>query len=119
MKKLYNINGNTVSEDVFTAQEALIEQINEKELEAVAAVEELKLLVSGKLVCKAVTEDSSFMTEQELGLLDFGFHNLHTTNENDGKGDGKWYPFNAGKTRHTGDTIMSRQQAVLDGIEIG
>lgn len=63
--------------------------------------------------------NSGELTVEELGAADYGFVNLHTSDSLDGKGDGKWYPFGGGKTRHTGDTTMSRDEARARGLEIG
>lgn len=50
----------------------------------------------------------------------FGFQNLHTTDGQDGRGNGKWYPLlGSDKTRHANDPVMSLAQAKAMGLAIG
>lgn len=48
----------------------------------------------------------------------FGFLNLYSDNQGS-EGDGLWYPFEAGKTRHTGDPVMTDKAALDLGYVIG
>lgn len=55
----------------------------------------------------------------EAMAAQLGFINLHTDNEQNGGGDGKWYPIGGERTQHVGDFVMSRGAAQSAGIEIG
>lgn len=48
-----------------------------------------------------------------------GFVNTNISNSEDGRGDGKWYEFGKGRVHHLGDEVMTKEQALSEGIEIG
>ena len=72
---------------------------------------------------KAAAEREAAQSETSLADLmknaEAGFVNLHTDNNENGNGDGKWYALDSKLTQHTGDTEMPRGEAIAQGIEIG
>lgn len=64
-----------------------------------------------------LNEERDFVAE--LKNAEAGFVNLNKTDNNDNKGDGKWYSLRSNKKQHKGDTAMTRGEAIAANIEIG
>lgn len=112
----HSING----KEVATPDE--VEQFFENSAETLFAQKNADNLIRAKSTATILQPMLEKMLGEEPGIFEsssFGFVNLHTSDNLDGSGDGVWYPFNSAKTRHKGDTIMSRGDAVAQGIKIG
>jgi hypothetical protein len=68
---------------------------------------------------KVMDEEGPMGNLIKLYNAQVGFVNLHTNNEENGKGDGKWYTLDSGKTQHTGEPTMTRGEAIAKNIELG
>lgn len=77
------------------------------------------------LIAKNEAAQARIAAEDEALLSDLmadaepGFVNLHTNDNENGKGDGKWYALDSDKTQHDGEPEMTRGEAIKAGIDIG
>lgn len=86
-------------------------------------VSETPIKGAGEIQLNVETGEITYPDIETINVKDaiiFGFQNLHTTDGNDGKGDGVWYPLvGSNKTRHANDPVMSLAQAKAMGLTIG
>ena len=90
---------------------------------------EMRMEVGEIVTDEAPSDDITVMAGKYKGLTtmqatlarqgNFGFVNLHTNDSENGRGDRKWYEFDSNRTRHQGEPLLTRSEAIEQGYAIG
>lgn len=99
--------------------DSFLEKTKKEEHEAYVLIKAMMDATPEVLARLMINAENSF-SKEELSTFGIGFVNLHTNNEQNSKGDKKWYALSdSSRTRHEGEPLMTKAQAVAAGYEIG